>query len=272
VTRLSVTLPSFRNDVEPVLAVAAAAEAAGLDAVFAYDHLFRVAADGTRRPALEMFTVMGAVAAETSRIAIGSLVARATLRPPAVLANGFDTLARIIGPDRLIAAIGAGDEQSREENESFGLDFGTVEERVLALREAVDATVDHGYPVWVGGRYPVVRALAAARADGWNRWGPGLERFRAQAADLRLVAARTPFAISWGGLVVLGADERAAAAKAERLTPAPGVIVGGPERVADALREYAEAGADLIVVGPVDSSNPENASILGERVLPLLRD
>ena len=71
--------------------------------------------------------------------------------------------------------------------------------------------------------------------------------------------------------MVLGADERAAAAKAERLSPAPGVIVGGPERVADALRDYADAGADLLVVGPIDSSNPENASILGEQVLPLLR-
>ena len=142
---------------------------------------------------------------------------------------------------------------------------------MLALREAVDATVDRGYPVWVGGRYPVVRELAAARADGWNRWGPASISFRAQAADLRLVAARRPFAISWGGLVVLGADDAPATAKAERLAPAPGVIVGGPERVADALREYADAGADLLVVGPVDSSNPENASILGEQVLPLLR-
>ena len=136
---------------------------------------------------------MGAVAAETNRIAIGSLVARATLRPPAVLANGFDTVARIAGPDRVIAAIGAGDEQSREENESFGLEFGTVEERVAALRDAVDATRDHGYPVWVGGRDPVVRELAAAHADGWNRWGAGLERFRAQAADLR--AGRGPLAV-----------------------------------------------------------------------------
>jgi len=270
-TRLSITLPSFRTDIAPVLAVASAAEAAGLDAVFAYDHLFRVAADGTRRPALEMFSVMGAVAAETERIAIGSLVARATLRPPAVLANGFDTLARIVGADRLIAGIGAGDGESRVENESFGLGFGTVEERIIALRDAVDATVDHGYPVWVGGRDPAVRELASSRADGWNRWGVGLDRFRAQAANLRVVALRSPFAISWGGLVVLGADERAAAAKVERLSPRPGTIVGGPARVADALRAYADAGADLLVVGPVDSSDPENASILGNEVLPLLR-
>ena len=71
---------------------------------------------------------------------MGSLVARATLRPPAVLANGFDTLARILGPERLLVAIGAGDAQSREENETYGLDFGTVTDRVAALRDAVDAT------------------------------------------------------------------------------------------------------------------------------------
>jgi len=69
---------------------------------------------------------------------------------------------------------------------------------------------------------------------------------------------------------VLGADERDAAAKADRLAPGPEVIVGGPERVADALREYARAGAQWLIVGPVDSSEPENARILGEAVLPLL--
>jgi len=268
--RVGLTLPSFRDDAGPALAVAAAAEAAGLDGVFAYDHLFRRAADGTRRPALELLTLMGAVAAETERVAIGSLVARASLRPPAVLAHGFDTVARIAGPERVIAAIGAGDEESREENESFGLEFGSLQDRVAALREAVDATRDHGYPVWAGGRDPAVRQLAAARADGWNRWGAGLARFRAQVVDLRSAAARTPFTVSWGGLVVLGADERDADAKSERLAPGPRVIVGGPERVADALRDYVEAGADWVIVGPLDSSNPENARMLGELVLPLL--
>jgi alkanesulfonate monooxygenase SsuD/methylene tetrahydromethanopterin reductase-like flavin-dependent oxidoreductase (luciferase family) len=220
-----------------------------------------------------LLTLMGAVAADTARVAIGSLVARATLRPPAVLAHGFDTVARIAGPDRVIAAIGAGDEESREENESFGLEFGTAEDRVGALRDAVSAARDRGYPVWVGGRDPSVREVAAAHADGWNLWGTraGPARFRAQATNLRAAAAREPFTISWGGLVVLGDDERDARAKALRLAPGPDVIVGGPERVADALRAYADAGADWLVVGPVDSSDPENAHILGESVSPLLR-
>ena len=104
--KLGITLPSFRDDPERALEVAAAAEAAGVDGVFLYDHLFRRAADGSRRPALELLAMMGAVAAETRRVAIGSLVARATLRPPAVLASGFDTVLRIAGP-------GAGDRRAR---------------------------------------------------------------------------------------------------------------------------------------------------------------
>jgi alkanesulfonate monooxygenase SsuD/methylene tetrahydromethanopterin reductase-like flavin-dependent oxidoreductase (luciferase family) len=269
--RLGLTLPSFREDPGPALAVATAAEASGVDGVFAYDHLFRRAADGELRPALELLSLMGAVAAETNRIAIGSLVARATLRPPAVLAQGIDTVARIAGRERVIATIGSGDEQSRDEMERFGLGFGTVADRVQALRDTVETVRDRGYPVWVGGRDPAVRELAAAHADGWNRWGGSAASFRQQAKHLSVVCAREPFTVSWGGLVVLGADERDAARKAERLHPGRGVIVGGPERVADALREYALAGARWLMLGPIDSSDPENAPILGEAVLPLLR-
>jgi alkanesulfonate monooxygenase SsuD/methylene tetrahydromethanopterin reductase-like flavin-dependent oxidoreductase (luciferase family) len=188
-----------------------------------------------------------------------------------VLANGLDTVARIAGSGRTLAAVGAGDEQSREENESFGLGFGTIEDRLTALHATVVATRDRGYPVWVGGRDPAVRALAAADADGWNLWGgTSPERFAARANDLRASAAHSPFTISWGGLFVLGVDERAATAKAERLGAASHVHVGGPERTADRLRRYADAGAEWIIVGPVDSSDPENAHLLAEEVSPLL--
>jgi alkanesulfonate monooxygenase SsuD/methylene tetrahydromethanopterin reductase-like flavin-dependent oxidoreductase (luciferase family) len=269
--RVGLTLPSFRHSTEPALAVARAADASGVDAVFAYDHLFRRGPGGERRPAIELLALMGAVAAVTRRVAVGSLVARASLRPPAVLAHGFDTVARIAGTDRVLVAVGSGDEESREENESFGLGFGTVEDRIAALRDTVLASRDRGYPVWVGGRDPAVRALAAAQADGWNLWGgTTTERFRARAADLQVAAARSPFTISWGGLFVVGNDEGAARAKAERLGAGPHVHVGGPERVAEVLRSYADAGAAWVVVGPVDSSDPENAHLLGEAVSPWL--
>ena len=111
--------------------VARVADDAGLDGVFVYDHLFRLEG-GTRRPALEGVSLLGAVAAATKKVAVGALVFRAWLRPPASLAAAITTVVRI-APGRMIATIGAGDSQSREENESFGLGFGTMQDRVDAL-------------------------------------------------------------------------------------------------------------------------------------------
>jgi alkanesulfonate monooxygenase SsuD/methylene tetrahydromethanopterin reductase-like flavin-dependent oxidoreductase (luciferase family) len=264
---LALTLPSFRESPEPAIDVARAADAAGLDAVFAFDHLFR-RGDAGLRPAIEGFTLLGAIAAETTRIALGPLVARASLRPPATLAHLFDTVQRVSN-GRLIAAIGAGDHESRAENESFGLEFGSMTDRIDALRDAVNAASGRGYPVWVGGTSAPVRELAAT-SDGWNRWGGTPERF---AEETRAMRARStqPFTVSWGGLVVLGEDEAAARRKYERLDPGPHTIVGGPERVAERFREYVDAGADWIIAGPIDSADPDNAAILGERIAPLLR-
>lgn len=266
--KLGVSLPNFRDDPEPALAVARAAEAAGLDGVFGFDHLFRRARDGALRPALEGMTLLGAVAAETTRIAFGPLVARASLRPAATLAAAFDTLARI-APGRLIATIGAGDSESREENETFGLPFGTLGTRVATLAAAVDTAVDRGYPVWVGGASASVGAVAA-RADGWNRWGPTVERFEQEVRTVRELHTRRPFTVSWAGQIVLGANDRDAEEKAQRLGGNPEATVGGPERIAEVLRAYGAAGAEWVIAGPVDSSDPDNATALGELVRPLL--
>jgi alkanesulfonate monooxygenase SsuD/methylene tetrahydromethanopterin reductase-like flavin-dependent oxidoreductase (luciferase family) len=265
--KLALTLPSFRESPERAIEVARAAEASGLDAAFVFDHLFRQGATG-RRPAIEGFTLLGALAVETERIALGPLVARATLHPPAVLAHLLDTVQRV-SHGRLIAGLGAGDHESAAENETFGLEFGSMGDRVRALADSVAAVSGRGYPVWVGGTSGAVRAVAAM-ADGWNRWGGPVDRFARQA---RAVRAETddPFTLSWGGLVIVGESDAAAEQKAARLNPSFDAIVGGPERVAERLREYVDAGAEWIVVGPVDSGDPENAVILGERVAPLVR-
>jgi alkanesulfonate monooxygenase SsuD/methylene tetrahydromethanopterin reductase-like flavin-dependent oxidoreductase (luciferase family) len=261
--RIGLTLPSFVADPEVPLAIARAAEEAGLDGVFVYDHLFRRAANGARRPALEGSTLLGAVAATTTRIGVGGLVFRATLRPPATLAATLDTVQRVAGP-RVLPTLGSGDHESREENESFGLGFGSMADRVAALRETVLATRDRGYPIWVGGTSAAVRRLAAETADGWNRWAGGADGFAADVAALRGLVRRDGFTFSWGGLFVLGADDAAAAEKAHRLQASPSTIVGGPRRIADALLLYRDAGADWVVVGPLDSTDRANAELLGE--------
>ncbi len=267
--KVGITLPSFVDDPELPLTVARAAEAAGVDGVFVYDHLFRRNGAGERRPALEGIALLGAVAAATERVAVGTLVLRASLRPSASLAAAIGTVARL-APGRVIAGIGAGDSESKEENETFGLGFGTVEDRLARLSEAVDACRDRGATVWVGGGLDEVRRLAAARADGWNWWGSSPEAFAAHAPEVRAAAARPRCECSWGGLVVLDADDVAASAKAQRLGAPSSALVGGPEMIAARLGAYGAGGADWVIVAPVDASDPENARRLGREVRPLL--
>lgn len=268
--RLGVTLPNFRDEPDSSFEIARAADETGVHGVFGFDHLFRMTASG-RRPALEGLTLLGAIAAETTRVSVGTLVARSTLRPCATLAAGFDALQRI-SHGRLIAGIGSGDSESREEMEAFGLPFGTMQDRLDSLDAAVRECAGRGYPVWVGGAARHV-AVAASHADGWNHWGSPVERF---GVGVELVRAVNPDVVcSWGGLVVLTELEHDARTKAERLHIDPerhDVIVGGPEHVAEQLRAYVAAGAEWVIAGPVDSTNPENVLLLGEAVLPLLLD
>jgi alkanesulfonate monooxygenase SsuD/methylene tetrahydromethanopterin reductase-like flavin-dependent oxidoreductase (luciferase family) len=268
--KLGLSLPSFVDDPDIPLTLARAADDAGLDGVFVYDHLFRRAQDGTRRPALEGVALLGAVASVTTHISVGALVFRAWLRPPASLGAALATAVRI-APDRVVTAIGAGDSESREENETFGLGFGTMDERVDQLRATVRTTRDLGAPVWVGGTAKVVRELAATEADGWNEWAGSPERFAARAAEVQANAVRPSFACTWGGLFVLGDDDASARERADRLGAGPGTIVGGPATVARAIDEYGRAGASWVIVAPIDSRDPENVARVAA-VRPLLAD
>jgi alkanesulfonate monooxygenase SsuD/methylene tetrahydromethanopterin reductase-like flavin-dependent oxidoreductase (luciferase family) len=265
--KLAITLPSFSRDPEVPIGLAQAAESAGLDGAFVFDHLFRRGAGGTRRPALEGTTLLAAVAASTTRISVGTLVARAALRPPAVLAAAFETAARV-APGRVVAGIGAGDSESREEMEAFGLEFGTVEHRLNVLRMAVRATRARGVPVWVGGAGASTRAVAAELADGWNLWAE-LDQFAARVGEVRAAAGGRAFTVSWAGLTVIGATAAEVAAKTERLQSPPGTLVGTPAELAAILAGPKLAGADWVVLGPVDSTDPANTVLLGEVVARL---
>lgn len=282
--KVGLTLPSFQSEPDKVVAVARAAEDAGLDGVFLFDHLFRRRGDASnaeRRPALELLTMTAAVAAATERLTVGTLVARATLRPPAVLRAAFDTLARI-APGRIIAGVGGGDNDSIAEDTAVGVlpgdpapaGSGTAgvdpgRYRLERLEATVDALAGRDYPVWVAGVSPAAVRIAASRADGWNRWAglptsfaTAAERVRAEVANAKRDA--DAFAFTWGGLALLGATPAEAEAKRDRLGgDRPDVVCGDPAQVADAIAAYAAAGADWVILGPIDSADPSNAAVLG---------
>lgn len=250
------TLPQFRHDAEAAVAVARRAEAAGLDGVFVFDHMWPL---GQRqRPALHSLTLLGALAAETERVTLGPLVARVGMVPDALLVHGLLTLHRIIG-DRLIVALGTGDSLNRDENEAYGRPFAPAAERLASVVACCGRLRAAGVTTWVGGRSPAVRA-AAAHADGWNGWGTDAATFAAEAAAVAPGVERT-----WGGQVLIGRTPAEAEAKLRTHRPRPGLVSGTPADLARHLDAVAAAGASWAICAPLDvGTDPGAVDILAE--------
>ena len=212
--KVGITLPQFRPSVEPSLAAARAAEASGLDGVFVFDHVWAIG--NPSRPARNAWPLLGALAGETERVALGPLVARVSLLPNAVLAHNLESLHRMLG-DRLIAGLGAGDKLSEAENEAVDVPFPSAAERLDDLADACRRTCDLGITTWVGGLSVKVHDLARDQGVVLNLWGVGAER----------VASVDDVEVTWGG-------------------PAP----KEPDAVTDLVGRLRDAGATWAVLGP----------------------
>jgi alkanesulfonate monooxygenase SsuD/methylene tetrahydromethanopterin reductase-like flavin-dependent oxidoreductase (luciferase family) len=186
--RVGITLPQFRDDPDAAIEVARHAEGSGLDGVFVFDHLWPIGQPD--RPAIHSQALLGALAVETSSLALGTLVARVGLLPDAVLVHALDTANRVSG-GRVIAGLGTGDHLSRAENIAYGVPFAPVADRLAALERCAVMCREKGMPTWVGGRSPRTREVAVRAADAWNLWG-------APAEDL---AAERDVPVTWGGQV-----------------------------------------------------------------------
>ena len=81
--KIGITLPQFRHEAGSAIEAARRAEDLGLDGVFCFDHLWPMAQPD--RPALSMAPLLGALAASTSTISVGTLVSRVGLVPDGVL-------------------------------------------------------------------------------------------------------------------------------------------------------------------------------------------
>ncbi len=213
--RVGITLPQFRPSIEPALHAASTAERAGLDGVFVFDHVWAIG--NPDRPARNAWPLLGALAGETDRIALGTLVARVSLLPNAVLAHNFETLQRMIGA-RLIAGLGAGDRLSEAENEALDVPFPPASARLADLADACRRTRALGITTWVGGRSDRVHRIAAAEADALNLW---------DVEPATVAEASSDVEVTWGG-------------------PSP----KDPVATGDLLRRLADAGATWAVLGP----------------------
>src|SRR5882757_1695922 len=141
-TRFGFQIPGFRHAGTPdsdmfdnTLEHALAAENSGFSSVWVMDHFWQLPAlGGPDEPILEAYTLLGALAARTQRVQLGTLVTGVTYRNPAMLAKMVTTL-DVISKGRAICGIGAA--WYEPEHDGFNFDFPRAGERLDRLEDAV---------------------------------------------------------------------------------------------------------------------------------------
>ena len=281
---LGITLPQFAADPGPALAACRDAAQSGFGGAFVFDHLWPLGAPD--RPALEGWTLLAALAAEVSRqeggaggFRVGTLVTRAGLRAPALVARMAATVGQVAG-SAAVVGVGRGDPANRDENLAFGLPFPGPAERSAAVVDTVAALRGPlaGSPspeVWVGGAGPGGQELAGRLADAWNGWARTPEELAAGLAAARKAAERAGrdparVAGTWGGQVLVAPGRREAEARlarwgAGRPPGEPGrVLAGDPDTVTARLRALGDAGAAWCVAAFVGGPAAQMRALLAD--------
>src|ERR1700733_7333480 len=167
VTRLGLQIPSFtyagvpdRELFERVAAIAGAAEESGFDSVWVMDHLYQIANVGPNTdPMFEAYTLLGALAARTRKVSLGTMVTGVTYRNPALLAKQVTTL-DIVSGGRAILGIGAA--WNEEEHAGYGFAYPPIGERMDRLEEALQicrAMFTEQAPTFAGEHYRIEDVL-----------------------------------------------------------------------------------------------------------------
>lgn len=294
--KVGVQLPEVEWEVpfDELIHMAQTAEAVGFDSIWLGDHLLYELAAGPRGP-WEVWTSLAAIAASTSTVQIGPLVASTSFHAPAMLAKQAATVDAISG-GRLILGLGAG--WNRREYEAFGFAYdhrvGRFEEAFTVIRSLLrDGTVDFhgtyydadrcvlhprssdtGPPLMVGSIGDRMLDITLPHVDAWNMWW---SQYGNTAVGFRREKERVDSLIHAAGRPVT--DIEATAAIAVQLEGGVGrqmgdyadfddvrPLRGDPAELADQLREFEAAGADHVqlVVDPITRESVEwLADVLG---------
>lgn len=288
VFQVGVDLYPMATDWPALRAGALAAEAAGIDSITTWDHLYGI--DQPANPIFEAWSIAAALGAVTSRALIGLLVGANTFRNPGVIAKSAVTIDHIAG-GRWFLGLGAG--WRPREHIDHGLDFGSgpgerldrLDEALTAIRgllagEAVTSPADGYYrlhgashrplPVRGPGRLPILIGgggerktlpIVARHADIWHHRGSVGELARKLNILREHCAAvgRDPDTITLAmDTYVVIRDEPAQARAALQASLAAAnesweftdenTWFGPPDLIAERWRPYAELGFRWLMV------------------------
>jgi hypothetical protein len=196
-------VPAFRSDASAVEA-ARTAEKLGFDGVFSFDHLWPIGQP--QRPALSAMPLLGAVAAATKNVRVGTLVARIGLLSDELLVESLLSLDRI-SSGRLIAGIGVGDTMSAIENIAYGIPLDSPEERLASLGWCASTLSQKGVTVWIGGGMSETSPTSGLAQN----LGLIVNVWNVSATGVAELSRRHTAEVTWGGdpgTSVAGATEK----------------------------------------------------------------
>ncbi|MGY4709317.1 LLM class F420-dependent oxidoreductase [Mycolicibacterium sp. CBM1] len=304
--RLGLQIPNFSYGTgvaelfPTVIAQAREAEEAGFDSVFLMDHFYQLPGLGTPdQPMLEAYTALGALAAATQNVQLGTLVTGNTYRNPTLLAKAITTL-DVISQGRAILGIGTG--WFELEHDSLGFEFGTFTDRFNKLDEALEiilpmlrgeqVTVDGTYyrtqqafanprfrdhiPLMIGGSGEKKTIPLAARyfdhlniIAGFNELTHKVDVVKRRCEEI----GRDPGTLETSVLALAVIDENVTA----DLIPKDfrqQAVFGSPEQIAEQVKtKILDTGVDGVILSPVtsiDGYHPGRLTAVAETLRPVL--
>lgn len=274
------------------------AENLGFRQVTVMDHLYQIPGVGSvDEPMLEAYSVLSALARETNRVRLGTQVTGVTYRNPAMLGKMVTTL-DVISSGRAMLGLGAA--WNEEEHRGFGYEFPSVKERMDRLDEAltiirqmftekrasfsgrqysVHEALNEPKPVQAGGPPIMVGGggeqrtlrIAAKHADITHWFALGMavlqhktDLLRRYCDDIGRDPGEIERAIGSPVIVVTkeaDAKEHLARLPAERRA---NYTVGVPEKAAEGLRPYIDAGFTGFTFNNTVYRTPEQVAAVGE--------
>jgi F420-dependent oxidoreductase-like protein len=294
--------PQFGAAYADQLRVARHAEELGFDGFFRSDHYLTMDDSAALPGPTDSWATLAALAVQTTRIRLGTLVSSATFRLPGVLAI---TVAQVDQMSGGRVELGLGSGWYEAEHTAYGIPFPPLGERFDRLTEQLaivtglwdtppgerfsfrgkhyelrdspalpkPAQSPHP-PVIVGGRGPKrTPALAAQYADEFNVPFRSLELTKemyervAQACDREGRTARP--VLSAAHTVACGRSGAEARARAEKIGKTP-PLFGTPAQVVDQIGEFAALGATRMYLQILDLSDLDHLDVIASEVAPQL--